>query len=112
MATTTGAAPCAIRCSAARRLRSHSREETALGRNCHSLAKKVTGSVPVRLFRSPASCWASRSSAQRNTMGRFGPSATAAPMQARCTGWVPVRTAGQPPFSTRLTSSGDLRQSL
>ena len=105
VATTTGALPAAIWCSAAKRLRSHSREETALGRNCHSLASSVTGVSPVRLCRSPASWRASRSSAQRNTMGRPAPAATAAPTQARCTGWVPVRTAGHPPFSTRLTSS-------
>ena len=43
VATTTGALPAAIWCSAAKRLRSHSREETALGRNCHSLASSVTG---------------------------------------------------------------------
>ena len=38
-------------------------------------------------------------------MGRPAPAATAAPTQARCTGAVPVRTAGHPPFSTRFTSS-------
>ena len=105
VATTIGALPAAIWYSAAKRLRSHSREETALGRNCHSLASSVTGVSLVRLCRSPASWRASRSSAQRNTMGRPAPAATAAPTQARCTGWVPVRTAGHPPFSTRLMSS-------
>lgn len=51
--TTAGTAPEAMRYSAARRLRSHSREATALGRNCHSLASSVTGSCPVRLCKSP-----------------------------------------------------------
>ena len=44
-----------FRPSAARRLRSHSRDTAALGRNCHSRASSVTGVSPVRLCRSPAS---------------------------------------------------------
>ena len=49
--------------------------------------------------------WTSRSSPQTNTAGRPVAFATAAPTQARCTGWRPVTAAGQPPASTRWTSS-------
>ena len=105
VATTAEASPRARAYRAARRLRSQSREPTAPGRNCHSRPSRVTGRVPVRVSRSPARTWTSRSSPQRNTAGRPLPAATAAPTQARCTGWRPLTAAGQPPSSTRRISS-------
>ena len=103
--TTTCGSRWARAYSAARRPRSHSRELTAPGRNCHSRLSSVTGSSPVSVRRSPASWRTSRSSPQTNTAGRPAAFATAAPTQARCTGWRPVTAAGQPPSSTRRTSS-------
>ncbi|CAN3974864.1 permease prefix domain 1-containing protein, partial [Dysosmobacter welbionis] len=105
VATTTGASPWARAYSAARRLRSQSREPTAPGRNCHSRPSRVTGHLPVRVSRSAERTWTSRSSPQRNTAGRPQAAATAAPTQARCTGWRPLTAAGQPPSSTRRISS-------
>ena len=90
---------------AARRLRSQSREEMAPGRSFHSRDNSTTGVSPVSVSRSPLSCCTSRSSPQTKITGRSAAFATAAPIQARCTGWRPVTAAGQPPSSTRWISS-------
>ena len=105
VATVTAASPRERAYSAARRLRSQSREAMAPGRSCHSRPSSTTGSVPSSVCRSPRSCWASRSSPQTNTAGRSAARATAAPTQERCTGCKPVTATGQPPSSTRRTSS-------
>ena len=95
--------PNAMRHSASSRSCSKLWEAETRSRSCHSRAKSVTHSSPVRAARSAAIRRASCSSAQRTARGRFVSCRSAAPSIARCTPLTPLTAAG--PVPKRMISS-------
>ena len=103
VATTIPVLPNAMRHSASSRSCSKLWEAETRSRSCHSRAKSVTHSSPVRAARSAAMRRASCSSAQRTARGRLVSCRSAAPSIARCTPLTPLTAAG--PVPKRMISS-------